>query len=104
MKTRSRGKEKSFKLSTGTLILDSCPCHNVPVASVFLDNLTPPSLFVVFRINSIHSLSTIAIALGPDRTRSELLPYILELLDDESEVLAELATVLGQMLDVVGGP
>ena len=58
----------------------------------------------MFRINSINSLSTIAIALGPERTRSELLPYILELLDDESEVLAELATVLGQMLDVVGGP
>ena len=61
------------------------------------------SMFVV-RINSVQSLSTIAVALGPDRTRSELLPYILELLDDESEVLKELATVLGQMLDVVGGP
>jgi len=58
----------------------------------------------VKRINSVNSLSTIAIALGPDRTRSELLPYILELLDDESEVLAELAIVLGKMLDVVGGP
>ena len=55
------------------------------------------------RINSIHNLNSIAIALGPERTRTELLPYITELLDDDAEVLAELATVLGAMLDYIGG-
>jgi serine/threonine-protein phosphatase 2A regulatory subunit A len=29
----------------------------------------------------------VSVALGPDRTRNELFPYILELLDDEVEVL-----------------
>ena len=48
-------------------------------------------------------MNSIAIALGPERTRTELLPYITELLDDDAEVLAELATVLGAMLDYIGG-
>jgi len=39
------------------------------------------------RITSIKGLTTVAVALGPDRTRNELFPYILELLDDEVEVL-----------------
>lgn len=41
----------------------------------------------VHRITSIKGLTTVAVALGPDRTRNELFPYILELLDDEVEVL-----------------
>lgn len=32
---------------------------------------------VPYRINSVKNLGTIAVALGPDRTRNELLPYIL---------------------------
>ena len=56
------------------------------------------------RITSVQSLSTISIALGPERTRNELLPYILELLDDEAEVLVELAVVLGTLMDFSGGP
>ena len=55
------------------------------------------------RIHSINKLSTICIALGPERTRSELLPYIFELLEDDEEVLCALATVLGTLLDYVGG-
>jgi serine/threonine-protein phosphatase 2A regulatory subunit A len=51
------------------------------------------------RINSISSLSTISIALGPERTRNELLPYILDLLEDEEEVLVVLSETLGNMLD-----
>lgn len=62
----------------------------------------------------MKSLSTIAVALGPDRTKSELLPYILgmllyslnltDLMDDEEEVLINLADILGSFLDYVGGP
>ena len=51
------------------------------------------------RINSISSLSTISIALGPERTRNELLPYILDLLEDEEEVLLVLSETLGNMLE-----
>ena len=56
------------------------------------------------RINSVKNLHTIATALGPERTRKELLPYILDLLDDEEEVLTSLADSLGAFLDYVGGP
>jgi serine/threonine-protein phosphatase 2A regulatory subunit A len=44
------------------------------------------------------------VALGKERTRSELLPYILELMDDDEEVLMELADNLnGSFLEYVGG-
>ena len=56
------------------------------------------------RINSVKNLSTIAVALGFERTRKELLPYILDLLDDDEEVLLALAENLGSFLDYVGGP
>ena len=56
------------------------------------------------RITAIQSLSTICVALGPERTRNELLPYIMELLEDDEEVLALLSQTLGTILDCVGGP
>ena len=56
------------------------------------------------RIKSVQSLSQISIALGPDRTRNELLPYILELMDDEEDVLLALAEILSSLLDCCGGP
>lgn len=43
------------------------------------------------RINSVKSLHTISVALGVERTRNELLPYILDLMDDDEEVLIEMA-------------
>lgn len=56
------------------------------------------------RLNAIQSFHTICIALGPDRCRNELLPYILELLEDDEEILCSLAEVLGTCLEYVGGP
>ena len=56
------------------------------------------------RINSVKNLSTVAIALGQERTRQELLPYILELMDDDEEVLMALAEILPTLLDYAGGP
>ena len=43
------------------------------------------------RIKSVRSLGTIALALGPERTRIELIPYLMELMDDDEEVLIALA-------------
>lgn len=56
------------------------------------------------RLNSIKRLGTIATALGPERTRSELLPFLNENIDDEDEVLLALAEQLGNFVDAVGGP
>lgn len=37
---------------------------------------TPQHDDVLLRLNAIHRLSTIALALGPERTRDELIPFL----------------------------
>lgn len=58
---------------------------------------------VVLRLSSIRRLSTIALALGPQRTRDELIPFLQDQLDDEDEVLLVLAEELGTFSEYVGG-
>ena len=41
---------------------------------------------VALRLNSVRRLSTIALALGEERTRKELIPYLTDANDDEDEV------------------
>ena len=55
------------------------------------------------RLKSITKLSTIALALGAERTRNELLPFIKETVYDEDEVLLALAEQLGGFVQLVGG-
>lgn len=55
-------------------------------------------------MNSITRLSTIAIALGEERTRAELVPFLAENTDDEDEVLLAQAEQLGNFVPYVGGP
>uniref|UniRef100_A0A8C0C0J4 Protein phosphatase 2 scaffold subunit Aalpha n=1 Tax=Buteo japonicus TaxID=224669 RepID=A0A8C0C0J4_9AVES len=59
---------------------------------------------MVLRLNSIKKLSTIALALGVERTRSELLPFLTDTIYDEDEVLLALAEQLGTFTALVGGP
>ncbi|XP_020798387.1 serine/threonine-protein phosphatase PP2A 65 kDa regulatory subunit-like [Drosophila serrata] len=58
---------------------------------------------VQVRLNSIRKLSTIALALGEERTRSELIPFLIEAIYDV-EVLLVLADQLGKFTSFVGGP
>ena len=58
---------------------------------------------VVLRLASIKRLSTIALALGPQRTRDELIPFLQDQIDDEDEVLLVLADELGNFHEYVGG-
>lgn len=60
--------------------------------------------FLQLRLNSIKKLSTIALALGIERTRSELIPFLTETIYDEDEVLLALAEQLGTFTPLVGGP
>lgn len=55
-------------------------------------------------MNSISRLGTIAAALGEDRTRSELIPFLSENVDDDDEVLLAEAEQLGGFVPFVGGP
>lgn len=56
------------------------------------------------RLYSIRSLGTIATALGPERTRDELVPFLQEIIDDEDEVLVALCEQFSEGIDWVGGP
>lgn len=76
---------------------------------------------VLLRLNAIHRLSTIALALGPERTRDELIPFLdgaqfpgrniklalttcgPDSVEDEDEVLTALAEELGNFVEYVGG-
>ncbi|CAG8663258.1 18260_t:CDS:2, partial [Racocetra fulgida] len=71
-----------------------------PIA-VLLDELRADD--VNFRLNAIRRLSTIALALGVQRTRDELIPFLDESIDDEDEVLLALAEELGNFCEYVGG-
>ncbi|KAH3757650.1 phosphoprotein phosphatase A [Pelomyxa schiedti] len=55
------------------------------------------------RLNSMRQLPMIATALGPDRTRTELLPYLADCVEDEDDVLIALAAELGRFGDYIGG-
>ncbi|KAI9679769.1 MAG: Polyamine N-acetyltransferase 1 [Caeruleum heppii] len=59
---------------------------------------------VLLRLNAIHRLSTIALALGAERTRNELIPFLDESVEDEDEVLTALSGELGDFVEYVGGP
>ncbi|TKA75638.1 hypothetical protein B0A49_02327 [Cryomyces minteri] len=72
-----------------------------PIA-VLIDELKHDD--VLLRLNAIHRLSTIALALGPERTRDELIPFLDESVEDEDEVLTALSHELGGFVEYVGGP
>ncbi|KAH7360608.1 armadillo-type protein [Rhexocercosporidium sp. MPI-PUGE-AT-0058] len=72
-----------------------------PIA-VLIDELKHDD--VLLRLNAIHRLSTIALALGAERTRDELIPFLDESVEDEDEVLTALSGELGGFVEYVGGP
>ncbi|CCE82816.1 Piso0_002566 [Millerozyma farinosa CBS 7064] len=60
---------------------------------------------VANRVDAMKKLDTIAIALGPERTVNELLPFLNEVAqDDEEEVFAVLGSKLGEFVPLIGGP
>lgn len=54
-------------------------------------------------MNSVKRLSTIALALGEERTRQELIPFLQDNHDDEDEILLVVAEELGNFVPLVGG-
>ncbi|CAL8108491.1 unnamed protein product [Calicophoron daubneyi] len=58
---------------------------------------------VQLRLNSIRQLKTIALALGAEKTRSQLIPFLNETIYDEDEVLFALAEQFGSLVPYVGG-
>ena len=58
---------------------------------------------IAARLASIAKLPTIALALGVERTKSELIPFLTDSIYDEDEVLLSLAEQLGRFVPLVGG-
>ena len=56
------------------------------------------------RVEAMSRLQTIALALGPDRTRNELVPFLQCSLDEEDEVLSVLIENIVGLVDHAGGP
>ncbi|KAI9915627.1 hypothetical protein PsorP6_006853 [Peronosclerospora sorghi] len=54
------------------------------------------------RIKAMRRLRTVAQALGPERTRSDLIPFLRQATEGENEVLVALAEELGGFVDLVG--
>jgi HEAT repeats len=71
-----------------------------PIA-VLLDELKNDD--IQLRLNATSRLKTIAVALGPERTRTELLPFLTDTMDDDDEVLLALAEQLGDFVTEIGG-
>lgn len=55
------------------------------------------------RINATKNLYQIAQALGPERTRDELIPFLNESMDDEDDVLLSIAENIAEIRHFVGG-
>mmetsp|Transcript_22579 Transcript_22579/g.29509 ORF Transcript_22579/g.29509 Transcript_22579/m.29509 type:complete len:656 (+) Transcript_22579:27-1994(+) len=55
------------------------------------------------RAKSTMQLPTIAAALGSERTREELIPFLMESTDDEDDILLAMAEQLGNLIDHIGG-
>ena len=55
------------------------------------------------RLNSAESLEVIGKALGPERTRNELIPFLCESSDDDDDILVALCGSLGNFVNYVGG-
>lgn len=71
-----------------------------PIA-VLIDELKNED--IQLRLNSIRWLSTIARALGEERTWKELISFLSENNDDDDEVLLAMAEELGVFIPYVGG-
>ena len=72
----------------------------LPIA-ILIDELKNED--IQLRLNSIRRLSTIARALGEERTRKELIPFLSESNDDDDEILLAIADELGAFIPHVGG-
>ena len=84
--------------------------QNIP-SSGKLDQLTASALLedlqstdTGIKKNAVQNLRGISLALGRERTRKELLPYLKSCIDEEEdEIIIELAKVLSNFIECIGG-
>ena len=75
------------------------PIHPI---QILIDELKNEDIDI--RLNAVRSLPEIAAALGPDRTRTELVPFLsITISDSEDTVLVALAEQLKEFGEFIGG-
>ncbi|CAG7729185.1 unnamed protein product, partial [Allacma fusca] len=82
--------------------IETCGDESLYPIAVITDDLRNEDVQV--RLNFIKKLSTIALALGVEKTRSELIPLLADTIYDEDEELLALTEQLGNFTQLVGGP
>lgn len=75
--------------------------NSLQPVQILIDELKSEDVQV--RLTSIRSLRTIASALGPDRSRNDLIPFLKESTDDEDDILVAMAEEVGNLTEYVGG-
>ncbi|SCU96514.1 LAMI_0F06810g1_1 [Lachancea mirantina] len=91
------GSEKKIKAGQG-----SAGSGDLYPLALLMDELKHDD--IANRVEAMKKLDTIALALGPQRTRDELVPFLTEVSqDDEDEVFAVLAEQLGKFVPFIGG-
>ena len=84
--------------------------NNIPLSGK-LDQVTATNLLedlqnpdIKIKKNAFQNLRGISLALGRERTRKELFPYLKSCIDEEEdEIIIELAKVLSNFIDCIGG-
>ena len=84
--------------------------NNIPLSGK-LDQITATNLLedlqnpdIKIKKNAFQNLRGISLALGRERTRKELFPYLKSCIDEEEdEIIIELAKVLSNFIDCIGG-
>ncbi|KAE9048885.1 Serine/threonine-protein phosphatase 2A regulatory subunit A alpha isoform [Phytophthora rubi] len=99
---QSRLPPQPDRINSGQMAAAAAEDNSLYPIAILVDELKHED--VQLRLNSIRQIRIIAEALGPERTQSELLPFMNDSLDDEDEVLLVMAEELGDFVDVVGGP
>mmetsp|Transcript_1118 Transcript_1118/g.3469 ORF Transcript_1118/g.3469 Transcript_1118/m.3469 type:complete len:615 (-) Transcript_1118:85-1929(-) len=82
--------------------MDESEEANLQRIALLLDELKSEN--IQLRKAATKKLKIIAKALGPERTRGELIPFLTDTIDDEDEILLVLAEELGDFVEQVGGP
>ena len=84
--------------------------NNIPLSGK-LDQVTATNLLedlqnpdIKIKKNAFQNLRGISLALGRERTRKELFPYLKSCIDEEEdEIIIELAKILSNFIDCIGG-
>ena len=103
-------RDVAFLMPVTALLLPASAFHpavgppTVAQLTALIDEMRNSDLSI--RLNAFRSLPHIAQAMGTEKTRKQLIPYVsvlVENCDDDDEVLLLLASILGGMVDEVGG-